>query len=47
MKLEISVKTPDSVAKALKEGKIKVDRVLVKPGDMISAGGHIALLRKQ
>ncbi|KAF5848147.1 hypothetical protein GGP41_005603 [Bipolaris sorokiniana] len=44
MKLEISVKTPESVAKA---GKIKVEKVLVKPGDTVSAGGHLMLLRKE
>ncbi|EMD92957.1 hypothetical protein COCC4DRAFT_139298 [Bipolaris maydis ATCC 48331] len=44
MKLEIAVKTPESVAKA---GKIKVEKVLVKPGDTVSAGGHLALLRKE
>ncbi|EUC36371.1 hypothetical protein COCCADRAFT_88282 [Bipolaris zeicola 26-R-13] len=44
MKLEIAVKTPESVAKA---GKIQVEKVLVKPGDTVSAGGHLALLRKE
>jgi biotin carboxyl carrier protein len=43
MKLEIAVKAPDSVAKA---GKLKVEKVLVKPGDTVMAGGHLALLRK-
>ncbi|KAH3916694.1 hypothetical protein HBI56_049060 [Parastagonospora nodorum] len=42
MKLEIAVKTPESVAK---EGKLKVEKVLVKPGDTVTAGGHLALLR--
>ncbi|KAL1796625.1 hypothetical protein ACET3X_005165 [Alternaria dauci] len=43
MKLEIAVKTPDSVAKA---GKLRVEKVLVKPGDTVTAGGQLALLRK-
>lgn len=43
MKLEIAVKTPDAVAKT---GKITVEKLLVKPGDTVSAGGHLALLRK-
>ncbi|KAI4653784.1 hypothetical protein J4E93_001551 [Alternaria ventricosa] len=43
MKLEIAVKTPDTLAKA---GKLKVEKVLVKPGDTVTAGGHLALLRK-
>jgi biotin carboxyl carrier protein len=42
MKLEIAVKTPESVAKG---GKLKVEKVLVKPGDTVTAGGHLALLR--
>jgi len=43
MKLEIAVKTPDTLAKA---GKLNVEKVLVKPGDTVTAGGHLALLRK-
>jgi urea carboxylase len=43
MKLEIAVKTPDSLAKV---GKVKVEKLLVKPGDTVTAGGHLALLRK-
>jgi urea carboxylase len=43
MKLEIAVKTPESVAK---QGKLTVEKVLVKPGDTVAAGGHLALLRQ-
>lgn len=43
MKLEIAVKTPDSLAKA---GKLKVEKMLVKPGETVTAGGHLALLRR-
>jgi urea carboxylase len=43
MKMEIAVKTPDSAAKM---GKLKVEKVLVKPGDTVTAGGCLALLRK-
>lgn len=43
MKLEIAVKTPESM---LSEGKSKVEKLLVKPGDTVTAGGHLALLRK-
>ncbi|KAF2107061.1 allophanate hydrolase subunit 2-domain-containing protein [Lophiotrema nucula] len=46
MKLEIAVKTPDSVVEELQKGKVKVEKVLVKPGDTVSAGSHLALLRK-
>jgi ribosomal 50S subunit-recycling heat shock protein len=46
MKLEIAVKTPESAASALKTGKLKVEKVLVKPGDTVQAGGHLVLLRK-
>ena len=46
MKLEIAVKTPDSVVEELQKGKVKVEKLLVKPGDTVSAGGHLALLRK-
>jgi urea carboxylase len=42
MKLEIAVKTPESVAS---KGKLKVEKMLVKPGDTVTAGGHLALLR--
>ena len=44
MKLEIAVKTPES---ALEAGKLQVEKLLVKPGDTITAGGHLALLRKR
>ena len=43
MKLEIAVKTPDALTKA---GKLIVEKLLVKPGDTVTAGGHLALLRK-
>jgi urea carboxylase len=43
MKLEIAVKTPDSLKQA---GEMKVEKLLVKPGDSVKAGGHLALLRK-
>jgi urea carboxylase len=43
MKLEIAVKTPDSLKKA---GTVKVEKLLVKPGDTVTAGGHLVLLRK-
>jgi urea carboxylase len=47
MKLEIAVKTPDAAAAAAADGaKLSVEKVLVKPGDAVSAGGHVALLRK-
>ncbi|KAK5172580.1 uncharacterized protein LTR77_002700 [Saxophila tyrrhenica] len=39
MKLEINVNAPDDL------GKAKVERLLVKPGETIKAGGRIALLR--
>ena len=43
MKLEIAVKTPDSAAKG---HQLQVEKMLVKPGDTVTAGGHLALLRK-
>ncbi|KAF2202993.1 hypothetical protein GQ43DRAFT_291604 [Delitschia confertaspora ATCC 74209] len=46
MKLEIAVRTPESALVALKNGKLTVEKLLVKPGDTVQAGGHIALLRK-
>jgi urea carboxylase len=49
MKLEIAVKTPDAAAAAAAAAdgaKLSVEKVLVKPGDTVSAGGHVALLRK-
>jgi urea carboxylase len=45
MKLEIAVKTPD--AAAADGAKLSVEKVLVKPGDTVSAGGHVGLLRKK
>lgn len=47
MKLEIAVRTPDAVAEKIKNGssKVKVEKLLVKPGDTVQAGAHIALLR--
>jgi urea carboxylase len=44
MKLEIAVKTPES---AQSTGKLTVEKVLVKPGDTVTAGGHLALLRRR
>jgi urea carboxylase len=44
MKLEIAVKTPES-AVAEADG-LKVEKLLVKPGDTVTAGSHVALLRK-
>jgi urea carboxylase len=43
MKLEIAVKTPEAAAE---KGKLRVEKVLVKPGDTVSAGGYLALLRQ-
>jgi biotin carboxyl carrier protein len=43
MKLEIAVKTPDSVAKS---NTLTIEKILVKPGDTVTAGSHLALLRK-
>jgi urea carboxylase len=43
MKLEIAVKMPESASGI---GKLKVDKVLVKPGDTVTAGARLALLRK-
>jgi biotin carboxyl carrier protein len=44
MKLEIAVKTPDSLAKS---SPLKIEKILVKPGDTVTAGGHLALLRRK
>lgn len=45
MKLEIAVKTPDA---AVEEGaKLRIEKLLVKPGDTVTAGGHLALLKKE
>lgn len=46
MKLEIAVKSPDALLSDAREGKVKVEKMLVKPGDMVTAGGHLALLKK-
>ncbi|KAF1942278.1 hypothetical protein EJ02DRAFT_179337 [Clathrospora elynae] len=43
MKLEIAVKTPDLLSNA---GKLKVEKLLVKPGDTVTAGGNLVLLKK-
>lgn len=40
MKLEINVDVPDSMPRS------KVEKVLVKPGDVVKAGDRIALLRR-
>ena len=40
MKLEINVDVPDSMPRS------KVEKVLVKPGDVVKAGDRIALLRQ-
>lgn len=45
MKLEIAVKTPN--AAVADNTKLRVEKVLVKPGDTVTAGGHLALLRKE
>jgi urea carboxylase len=45
MKLEIAVKTPD--AAAANNTTLRVERLLVKPGDTVTVGGHLALLRKE
>jgi len=43
MKLEIAVKTPESVSTS---DELKVEKLLVKPGDTVSAGARVALLRR-
>lgn len=43
MKLEIAVKTPKSASSS---GKWKIEKLLVKPGDIVTAGSHLALLRR-
>lgn len=45
MKLEITVKTPDALAADSKH--LRVEKLLVKPGDTVTAGGHLALLKKE
>ncbi|KAF1948745.1 biotin-dependent car [Byssothecium circinans] len=47
MKLEIAVKSPESLTKELKEEEVKVEKILVKPGDTVQAGSHLVLLRKK
>jgi urea carboxylase len=44
MKLEIAVKTPNEAAET--NTKLRVEKLLIKPGDTVSAGGHLALLKK-
>jgi biotin carboxyl carrier protein len=46
MKLEIAVRTPEHIVEALEAGKAKVEKVLVKPGDTVQAGGRLVLVRK-
>ncbi|KAF2828281.1 hypothetical protein CC86DRAFT_348388 [Ophiobolus disseminans] len=43
MKLEIAVKTPNSASES---SKLEVEKLLVKPGDTVTAGRHLALLRR-
>ena len=43
MKLEISVKTPNSIVKT---ERLTVEKILVKPGDTVTAGSYLVLLRK-
>lgn len=45
MKLEIAVKTPESALAA--GATLRVEKLLVKPGDTVIAGGHIALLKTE
>ena len=40
MKLEINVKVPDDVK------GVKVEKLLVQPGETVKAGGRVALLRR-
>lgn len=44
MKLEIAVKTPESAAQGK---KTTVEKIFVKPGDTVTAGTHLALLRQE
>ncbi|CAI6302333.1 unnamed protein product [Periconia digitata] len=46
MKLEITVKTPESLNQSVKIKGITAEKVLVKPGDTVKAGSHLLLLRK-
>jgi urea carboxylase len=43
MKLEIAVKVPESECSA---GNSRVEKMLVKPGDTVTAGVQLALLRR-
>ncbi|KZV81306.1 AHS2-domain-containing protein [Exidia glandulosa HHB12029] len=45
MKLEIAVRLPDDVVPTA-SSLVKVDKLLVRPGETVKAGGKIALLRK-
>jgi biotin carboxyl carrier protein len=45
MKLEIAVRTPDMAVR--EDAKLRVEKLLVKPGDTVTAGGHLALLKKE
>lgn len=48
MKLEISVRMSDEAVGACNEGQtVTVDKLLVKPGDTVSSGDKLALLRKK
>ena len=48
MKLEISVRISDEAASACSEGQtVTIDKLLVKPGDTVSSGEKLALLRKK
>lgn len=42
MKLEIAVRTPESFASS---NRAKVERLIVRQGETVKAGGHIALVR--
>ncbi|KXT04491.1 hypothetical protein AC578_8695 [Pseudocercospora eumusae] len=42
MKLEINVNVPESV-----KGKMRVEKLLVEPGETVKAGGRIALIRSE
>lgn len=46
MKLEIAVRLPEDVG-AESDRTAKVEKLLVRPGDTIKAGGRIALVRSQ
>ncbi|RAR01029.1 pyruvate carboxylase subunit a [Stemphylium lycopersici] len=48
MKLEIAVKTPDNAMSmaTTTSDKLVVEKLLIKPGDTVTAGSHLALLRR-